>query len=417
MNKLKSLIISILTVCCIFLNGVMADAYTPFSDVVVSLQIDNPIMEVNGAQKEIDVGHSTMPVVKNGRTLVPIRGIIEAFGGSVEWDSASRTVTLTLGEDIIKLTIDNNLAQLNGKVTTLDVAPAIIGNRTMLPVRFIAESFNLGVGWDSENRTVYIVSNSFDDAEYKALKAQIPDYRGEPYVYINSNQPFFKDYEIIECSFEFYASLDELGRCDVTMASVGKDLMPTEKRESISSVTPTGWINNYYDIIDGGYLYNRCHLIGFQLTGENANKRNLITGTRYLNIDGMLEFENMVDRYVENSGNNVMYRSTPVFSGNNLVADGVLLEAYSVEDRGQGISFCVYCYNVQPGVSINYATGENAIGKELIAPKENQEERVYRTPTGKRYHFDSECGGKNSYKVGLNEAENDGLTPCLKCIK
>ena len=158
MNKLKSLIISILTVCCIFLNGVMADAYTPFSDVVVSLQIDNPIMEVNGAQKEIDVGHSTMPVVKNGRTLVPIRGIIEAFGGSVEWDSASRTVTLTLGEDTIKLTIDNNLAQLNGKVTTLDVAPAIIGNRTMLPVRFIADCFSVNTEWVKEMTKVVLTT-------------------------------------------------------------------------------------------------------------------------------------------------------------------------------------------------------------------------------------------------------------------
>ncbi len=137
--------------------------------------------------------------------------------------------------------------------------------------------------------------------------------------------------------------------------------MPTAERESISSVKPTGWVNNKYDVVPGKYLYNRCHLIGFQLTGENANKQNLITGTRYLNVEGMLPYENKVADYVKRTGNHVAYRITPVFRGSQLLAEGVLMEAYSVEDRGKGIAFCVYCYNVQPGIYLNYATGENSL--------------------------------------------------------
>jgi len=176
------------------------------------------------------------------------------------------------------------------------------------------------------------------------------------------------------------------------------------------------------DNVDGGYLYNRCHLIGYQLTGENANKRNLITGTRYLNVDGMLPFENDIAEYIEKTGNRVVYRSTPVFTGNNLVADGVLLEAYSVEDNGQGISFCVYCYNVQPGINIDYSTGASSVDGGTITPTaENNDKRiisgVYRTPSGKKYHFDAECGGKNSFEVSIDEAKNAGLTPCSKCAR
>ena len=189
--------------------------------------------------------------------------------------------------------------------------------------------------------------------------------------------------------------------------------MPTEERESIRSVKPTGWENEKYSHVDGGYLYNRCHLIGFQLTGENAIERNLITGTRYLNVDGMLPFENMVDDYVERTGNNVMYRVTPVFSNNNLVADGVLLEAYSVEDDGRGLSFCVFCHNVQPGVEIDYATGKNTLSKNDFLSDSGV--NVYRTYTGKRYHINEECGGKNSYSVTLEDAVGAGLTPCERC--
>lgn len=187
----------------------------------------------------------------------------------------------------------------------------------------------------------------------------IPEYKGSPYLVINNNIPFFEDSELTKESFENYSQLDSLGRCGVCVASIGKDLMPTEARGEIGSVKPTGWQTAKYDNVDGKYLYNRCHLIGFQLTAENANKQNLITGTRYLNVSGMLPFENMVADYIKETNNHVYYRVTPVFEGNNLVANGVLMEAKSVEDNGEGILYNVYCYNVQPGIVIDYATGES----------------------------------------------------------
>ena len=187
----------------------------------------------------------------------------------------------------------------------------------------------------------------------------IPAYSGEAYVAINGNQPFFTEEDMTSSSYETYSPLDGLGRCGVAEACVGQDLMPTEERGSISSVKPTGWQVAKYDFVDGKYLYNRCHLIGYQLTAENANKQNLITGTRYLNVTGMLPFENMVADYIHETGNHVLYRVTPLFDGTDLVAQGVLMEALSVEDGGEGICFNVYCYNVQPGVTIDYATGDN----------------------------------------------------------
>lgn len=194
----------------------------------------------------------------------------------------------------------------------------------------------------------------------KASLDNIPAFDGKtPYVIINDNKPFFKENEIVSESYEEYGELDGLGRCTVAVACIGVDLMPTEDRESISQVTPSGWINAKYDFIDGGYVYNRCHLIGFQLTGENANRENLITGTRFLNIEGMLPFENLVADYLkEHPKNHVMFRSTPIYDGDNLVASGVLLEGWSVEDNGSGICFNVYAYNAQPGVIIDYDTGE-----------------------------------------------------------
>ena len=177
---------------------------------------------------------------------------------------------------------------------------------------------------------------------------------------VNGNIPYFTASDLTSESFEYYSDLDNLGRCGTAYASVGTDLMPTEKRGSISKVKPSGWQISKYDFVDGKYLYNRCHLIGYQLTAENANEKNLITGTRYLNVDGMLPFENLVADYVKETDNHVLYRVTPVFEGDNLVASGVLMEAESVEDEGDGVEYCVYVYNVQPGVMINYATGENA---------------------------------------------------------
>lgn len=424
-NKLFITIVLLLAYCSTYISFSVSAAND--TDVVVSLQINDPIMEVNGVETEIDVGRGTKPIVIDGRTLVPIRAIIEAFDGVVGWDGTTQTVTLTMADNVITLVIDCKTAILNNITYTLDVAPTIVNGRTMLPIRFIAEGFNLGVAWEGDTQTVTIIRNAFDDQEYYYLMNVVPAYSGSPYVEINNGTPFFKEYEIIGGSFEYYSSLDELGRCDVCMASVGDDIMPTEERESISSITPTGWINASYDTISGKYLYNRCHLIGYQLTGENANERNLITGTRYLNIDGMLPFENLIDDYIENTGNNVMYRVTPVFKENNLVADGVLLEAYSVEDNGKGVSFCVYCYNVQPTIIIDYATGasrmetdisNNKIEKPLEPDDFNDgktSQGVYRTPSGKRYHLDAECGGKNSFSVTMEEALDAGLTPCAKC--
>ena len=208
----------------------------------------------------------------------------------------------------------------------------------------------------------------------------IPDYDGKAWVALNDNLPLFTEEEKATVkSYETYSDLDSLGRCGVTHACVGKDIMPTEERESISSVKPSGWVNNKYDteLVDGGYIYNRCHLIGFQLTGENANKQNLITGTRYLNIEGMLPFENMVADYVKETGNHVMYRVTPLYAGNNLVASGCRLEGWSVEDNGEGVCFHVFAYNVQPGIVIDYATGENWLNTDAPVDtdkNENQDE-------------------------------------------
>ena len=189
--------------------------------------------------------------------------------------------------------------------------------------------------------------------------AAVPAYDGKAYVAVNDNVPFFTEEELSSASYETYGELDPLGRCTVCVASVGQDLMPAEERGNIGAVKPTGWHTVKYDFVDGKYLYNRCHLIGYQLSAENANTRNLITGTRYLNTQGMLPFENLVADYIKETGNHVLYRVTPVFSGNDLVAKGVEMEAWSVEDGGDGVCFHVYCYNVQPGVEIDYATGEN----------------------------------------------------------
>ena len=188
----------------------------------------------------------------------------------------------------------------------------------------------------------------------------IPEYSGDAYVVLNDNVPDFPEADKgSTTAFEDYSPLDGLGRCGPAYANVCLETMPTEKRGNIGQVKPSGWKTAKYDCVDGKYLYNRCHLIGYQLTAENANKQNLITGTRYLNVIGMLPFENMVADYVHETNNHVLYRVTPIFDGSDLVARGVLMEAWSVEDEGDGVCFNVYCYNVQPGVKIDYATGDN----------------------------------------------------------
>ncbi len=248
----------------------------------------------------------------------------------------------------------------------------------------------------------------------------IPEYDGtSPYTVLNGNVPDFTESDWTTSSYEYYSELDELGRCGYAIASIGTDLMPTEARGSISSVKPTGWQSVQYDVVDGKSLYNRCHLIGFQLTGENANKQNLITGTRYLNVVGMLPFENMVCDYVKETENHVLYRVTPIFDGDNLVADGVQMEGWSVEDEGEGVCFNIFCYNVQPGVEIDYATGESRLGADAY----DGVEMSYVLNTGTKKFHDPDCSsvadigeGKRQDYTGTRELLiAQGYAPCGRC--
>ena len=218
----------------------------------------------------------------------------------------------------------------------------------------------------------------------------IPQFVGKAYVELNGNIPSFPEEDKTKQSFEHYEKLDVLGRARGAYANIGKETMPKEKRGSISSVHPTGWNNTQYNFVDGKYLYNRCHLIGYQLTAENANERNLITGTRYMNVEGMLPFENMVADYIKETGNHVLYRVTPIYEGDNLVANGVEMEAESIEDNGEGIQFHVFVYNVQPLVDIDYRDGSSQ--KTKIQSDTNMEIRG--NSRSKIYH----CPGQNAYK-------------------
>lgn len=208
---------------------------------------------------------------------------------------------------------------------------------------------------------LYAFFGNGEKRQYSDTLNDIPNVSADAYVVVNDNVPEFTDEDITTEAYEFYSELDSLNRCGYAMACVGRELMPTEDRGSIVQVKPSGWHTVKYDFVDGKYLYNRCHLIGFQLTGENANEKNLITGTRYMNVEGMLPFENMVADFVKETGDHVLYRITPVFDGDDLVAKGVQMEAYSVEDQGESISFNVFVYNKQPGVTIDYATGESKL--------------------------------------------------------
>lgn len=254
--------------------------------------------------------------------------------------------------------------------------------------------------------------------------ASIPPYAGTPYVEINGGIPSFSAEDLARASFEEYAPLDNLGRCGAAFALVGPETMPTEKRGSIGAVKPSGWHLVKYDIVDGKYLFNRCHLIAYRLTGENANERNLITGTRYLNTEGMSPHESAVADYIEATKNHVLMRVTPLFEGEELVARGVQLEAHSIEDDGAGISYNVYAYNVQPGITINYATGESALDGTVEADRPlDATQYAYVLNTGaKRFHLSScpsvdDMNEKN--KQGFNgtrdEALAQGYQPCGRC--
>lgn len=224
---------------------------------------------------------------------------------------------------------------------------------------------------------------------------EIEGYSGVPYAAIGDNVPDFLPEDMTQQSFERYSKLDGLGRCGTAYANVGEDIMPKEERGNIGQVKPSGWQTVKYDIVDGKYLYNRCHLIGYQLTGENANVENLITGTRYLNVEGMLPFENMVADYVKETHAHVLYRVTPVFEENELVARGVRMEGWSVEDQGEGICFDVFAYNVQPGIEIDYATGESTLSAVGEWEEEGQTEKleIRGNKKSKIYH----CPGQADY--------------------
>ena len=251
----------------------------------------------------------------------------------------------------------------------------------------------------------------------------IPAFSGEPYVVLNNNQPDFSEEDLTTNSFESYSPLDVLNRCGTAYANVGVDLMPTEARGSIGQVKPTGWQSTKYDIVDGKYLYNRCHLIGFQLTGENANAENLITGTRYMNVDGMLPFENLVADYVKETEHHVLYRVTPIFEGDELVARGVQMEAMSVEDKGEGVCFHVYVYNNQPGVIIDYATGESRLDTDGGTAGDAQPAAHYVLNTSsKKFHLPG-CssvkniadGNRSDYDGTRQELIDQGYQPCGVC--
>lgn len=280
--------------------------------------------------------------------------------------------------------------------------------------------------------------------EKETLSLQnIPEYDGSAYIEINGNIPEFSEHDkTITEPFEFYSDLDSLGRCGQAYANICEEIEPTEERGSIGEIKPSGWHTvKYNDLIDGNYLYNRCHLIGYQLAGENANEKNLITGTRYLNVVGMLEFENRVDDYVDATGNHVLYRVTPIFEGDNLLASGVQMEGWSVEDSGAGICFNVYCYNVQPGIEIDYATGDSRVAEEQLpvneeAVTEDSENApdtddaaeagtmdfIINTNTGK-FHLttcssvdDMAEHNKKEYSGTVEELVEQGYRPCKRCL-
>lgn len=262
---------------------------------------------------------------------------------------------------------------------------------------------NIVQSLENYNSNNIILTNPNENNNYSNIDvsniSDIPEYSGKDYIILNNNVPNFSDSDLTTTSFEEYSPLDSLGRCGVAYANVGTDIMPTEKRESISSVKPSGWQSVKYDIVEGKYLYNRSHLIGYQLTAENANARNLITGTRYFNATLMLPYENMVADYIKETNNHVLYRVTPLFEGNNLVATGVQMEAKSVEDNGEGIEFNIFVYNVQPGITIDYATGNNALSDEKIVETESSNNTTSSTNSTSNPNNTNNTTTSNEYTV------------------
>ena len=270
----------------------------------------------------------------------------------------------------------------------------------------------------------YLYLPNFPADSPPAAEKPLPAYSGDPWVEVNGNRPDFDTSQLDSCSFETYAPLDALGRCGAAYACVGRDLMPTEERGPIGQVKPSGWQLAKYDCVDGKYLYNRCHLIGYQLTGENANEQNLITGTRYLNVEGMLPFENQVADHVRRTGGHVLYRVTPDFQGTELVARGVWMEALSLEDGGAGVCFSVYVYNVQPGITIDYATGESHLTEaDTGGGGAGDTAFTYILNTRSMKFHDPGCSGaadikaenRQLYTGSREELIAQGYSPCGQC--
>ena len=272
------------------------------------------------------------------------------------------------------------------------------------------------------------------ESSFEFYLEDVPAYSGTPYTVVNNNIPAFSSADLTEESFETYSELDFLGSCGTAYANISKDLMPTEERGSIGMVKPSGWHLIKYDWVDGKYLYNRCHLIAYMLAGENANTQNLITGTRYMNVEGMLPFETEMADYIKATGNHVLYRVTPIYDGDNLVAGGVLMEALSVEDNGDGVQFCVYCYNVQPGVIIDYATGDSESDGSMEISTAPTEETVGNEQSGNegteyilntnthKFHYpncpsvdDMKEKNKQEYFGSRDELIAQGYEPCKRC--
>lgn len=289
--------------------------------------------------------------------------------------------------------------------------------KKLRPIIVVVLLFALAAAW-------YLFFKKDAPTESSFSLQSIPEFSDSAYIVLDENKPRFTDDELVTDSYEFYSELDALGRCGYAMACVGVDIMPTEERGSIGQVKPSGWQTVKYDFVDGKYLYNRCHLIGFQLTGENANPRNLITGTRYLNVEGMLPFENMIADYVKETENHVIYRVTPIYDGDNLVASGVQMEAISVEDNGEGICFNVYAYNNQPGVIIDYATGESRAASEKNETQQPQAgTQSYILNTNSKKIHTPDCDLAKDIKPNNKKASTDtrqslisqGYSPCKSC--
>jgi DNA-entry nuclease len=376
--------------------------------------------------------------------FVALIGIIGSTDSPVtDTTDINVATTVSLEESIYNTDIPVSEAQENTELLTEKLIEKTTLKQTEKSTEFVTED----ILEKAETTTEKEVENK---GVYKASLSNIPAFSGKAYVVVNNNIPGLSASDRDSAYFEEYTPLDNLDRCGVAFACLGTETMPSEERGAIGSVKPSGWHTVKYDIVDGKYLYNRCHLIGFQLSGENANVRNLITGTRFMNMEGMLPFENMVADYIKETKNHVLYRVTPVFEGFDLVAKGVQIEGFSVEDDGDGICFNVFCYNSQPGVEIDYTTGESRLNGEVVVttkpettveeteqPTEavqetSQETRVPETEeiidspgietmvwipqSGSKYHSSSSCSNmKNPSQVSEKEAIDMGYEPCKRC--